>query len=672
MMNWLLWTFFLVLFQRDMTEGCPTGCHCQPETTVFCMNRKSHTVPKSLSHTIKNLYLFENGITALNEDDFSNLQELQLLDLSQNKIVSLQDNIFQPLTALCNLDLSSNQIRAITNETFYGLHLLERLYLHNNKIESIHPAAFDILENLLELKLQNNQLHAIPALDLPRLLLLDISGNKIPVIESEMFHAVNIESLNIAGLGLRNLDEELFQSLSNLHELDISDNQLTNVPAILQRLHGLTKLNLTGNAQISQLQVEDFQSLQNLQELDISNINLNTVPEEFFSLFPKLHTLTAAGNPFNCVCQLDWFVQWIRLSKVVLKRSEETRCHFPPINAGKLLENLEYKDFGCPTTTTTTTTTISTTTLEPLPVVTTRKQSATERVTSPPIHKSPPKKVSSTILPSTALKQLTSPGVHLCPSNICLNGGTCQLDTFGHLECLCPAGYFGSYCEIQEYTTKPPPLTIKIIQNNKIHVRKVTGTSVTVDLQSYMSTRPQLKGIRLTYRNLSSHDKRPYLLSLPPSLTDYTVRGLRLNSTYYICLGPLGERNFEDESCTEVQTSLSAPEHTAPVTQTKDNNLPLMIIPSLAVVLLVVVAVAVGMYYYRHKRSKDQSKPGIDQSNLELEGVKTCLENGDLTNHDHKSLENTASQGSLECEVPLMQQHCPSNNNTTVLKPSYF
>ncbi|NXE12523.1 VASN protein, partial [Lophotis ruficrista] len=353
-MNQLVLCTLLLLAPGELAGACPAGCQCQDPKTILCAARRGQTVPRGLPPSTLSLYVFENGITTLGEDSFVGLPALQLLDLSQNKITAIQKNIFQPLTELVNLDLSSNQLQEITNETFHGLRLLERLYLQRNRIQHIHAAAFDTLENLLELKLQNNQLWAVPPLDLPNLLLLDVSWNKIPSIAPGAFHAVNIESLKIAGLGLTSLNEELFQAQNNLHELDVSDNLLERVPAVLRRLGSLTKLSLAGNARISQLPAEDFRNLHNLQELDISNLNINTIPRDFSAFFPRLRAVTAAGNPFNCICQMSWLVQWVNASGVVLRRPEETRCHFPPKNSGKLLHHLQYADFGCPTTTTTT------------------------------------------------------------------------------------------------------------------------------------------------------------------------------------------------------------------------------------------------------------------------------------------------------------------------------
>ncbi|NXI23540.1 VASN protein, partial [Sterrhoptilus dennistouni] len=575
-MNQLILCTLLLLAHGELAGACPAGCQCHDPKTILCAARRGPTVPQGLPPSTLSLYVFENGITTLSEDSFAGLPALQLLDLSQNKITSIQRNIFQPLTELVNLDLSFNQLEEITNETFHGLRLLERLYLQKNRIQHIHAAAFDTLENLLELKLQNNQLRAVPPLDLPNLLLLDISWNKIPDIAPGAFHAVSIESLKIAGLGLTSLNKELFQVQNNLHELDVSENLLERVPAVLRRLGSLTRLSLAGNARISQLPAEDFQSLHNLQELDISNLNINTIPRDFSSFFPRLRAVTAAGNPFNCICQMSWLVQWVNASGVVLRRPEETRCHFPPKNSGKLLHHL----------------------------------------------------------------------------------------------CLCPAGFAGVYCEVEARGTTPAPGTPALPPAQRVSIAQVGSTSLKVDLHNYIQSKAQLKGIRLSYRNLSGPDKRPVMLRLPASLSEYTVRALKPNCTYRVCIGALGEVPKE-EHCAEAQTlPLSLQQH-SPVTQSQDPNLALILIPALAAVLLLLVVVSTAMYYCRHRRAKAHASAGADTGPLELEGVKACLENGDLSSHGCKVPEAAMLSGGSECEVPLMQSHYPSNNNTPGLKPSY-
>ncbi|RMC17854.1 hypothetical protein DUI87_05521 [Hirundo rustica rustica] len=609
-MNQLILCTLLLLARGELAGACPAGCQCHDPKTILCAARRGPTVPQGLPPSTLSLYVFENGITTLTPDE------------------------------LVNLDLSSNQLQEITNETFHGLRLLERLYLQRNRIQHIHAAAFDTLENLLELKLQSNQLRAVSPPRPAQPPAAGLSWNKIPAIAPGAFHAVSIESLKIAGLGLTSLNEELFQVQNNLHELDVSDNLLERVPAVLRRLGSLTKLSLAGNARISQLPAEDFQSLHNLQELDISNLNINTIPRDFSSFFPRLRAVTAAGNPFNCICQMSWLVQWVNASGVVLRRPEETRCHFPPKNSGKLLHHLQYTDFGCPTTTPTPTTPRTTTLPPPAPLP------STHRPPPPPSHRC----------------------AHLRPRDP--QGSS----TLNLLECLCPAGFAGVYCELEARGTTPAPGTPALPPARRVSIAQVGSTSLKVDLHNYVQSKAQLKGIRLSYRNLSGPDKRPVMLRLPASLSEYTVRALKPNCTYRVCIGALGEVPKE-EHCAEAQTlPLSLQQRSPPSPRARTPNLALILVPALAAALLLAVVVSAAMYYPTAgtRRAKAHAGAGVDASPLELEGVKACLENGDLSSHGCKVPEAAMISGGSECEVPLMQSHYPSNNNTPGLKPSYF
>ncbi|XP_068191938.1 vasorin b [Antennarius striatus] len=672
---------FLILPDGTLSSKCPRDCSCSTPESVLCYQRRSSIIPKGVHPSIKSLYLFSNGIERLAQEDFEGLENLEMLDLSQNKLSELPEGVFQHLTSLRNLDLSSNQITYISEECFKGTALLERLYLYSNHIEAIHPAAFNSLEHLLELKLQGNQLTSLPALSMPQLLLLDLRFNVLPTLGPSDLQTPNLESLKLGGVGLKILNKELLVGLKNLHELDISGNQLESFPSVLKETHGLIHLSLAGNP-MGPLKVQDFQNLGELQELDISSLSLQGLPEEFSLLLPQLRKLTIAENPFNCLCTLAWFPRWLRAQSITLERTEETRCHFPPFNAGKVLERLEHRDFGCPTTTTVTTRSVRTTTTLPVSVSTipsTTKAGPVSRASDNPKGKDvdyprfPPPPSPSSSSSDQDKEQ------HFCPSNTCLNGGTCHLDQHGQVECTCPHGISGMYCEIQyHHPPSPPedsfPVATVTAQTQDISSHQATATSILLDLHRYVKMRPYIRGIRLTYRNLSGPDRRPIQLSLPASFPEYRLRGLKPNSTYTVCASPLGAPNGIDRVCTEAQTTTEIIRgHGA---QFDDQKLTTMLVPAIAILLLLVlIAIAVGVVcYLRRKRAKGHLDLDREPSQLELDGVKTGLENGALPQKQPQLMipEPAVQNGNLEYEVLLLQDHCTSNNNTSLHKPSYF
>uniref|UniRef100_UPI0037E7A194 vasorin-like n=1 Tax=Semicossyphus pulcher TaxID=241346 RepID=UPI0037E7A194 len=705
--------YFLLLFLPMglvLSSDCPVDCACHVQDSIFCNQRRSSTVPR-VPTTTQNLYIFENGIDTLSQDDFKGLGELEMLDLSQNELTEIPDDVFEMLSKLKNLDLSSNQITHISKGSFSGLVQLERLYLHANRIQSIHLEAFEGLEMLLELKLQGNQLSSLPSLHFPRLLLLDVSHNNIPTLGPSDLQTPHLEALKISSLGLTSVDEDLIASLGNLHELDISTNQLTEVPQALKQnsLKGLIKLSLATNP-LGELRMDDFQKLTALQDLDLSGLNLQGFPESFFKTFPRLVQLTAAENPFNCLCPLAWFPVWLREKGVDLGRPEETRCHFPLVNAGKKLSALEHKDFGCPPSTTVRIgSPIGST---PVPQIPTTSPETTHTNAIPPPYPPSEGTVSSKtdsygLPPHPPVSPSSTSGEyepHICPPNICLNGGTCNFDPLGQLSCLCPSGTFGLYCENVDEVPEPPKssttevsivVPVVPIELDAISSRQVTSTSILVDLHRFIETRPHIRGIRLTYRNLSGPDRRPIILSVPASYPEYTLRGLRPNCTYSVCASPLGERvnsrsnsSVETGWCTEARTAGVPLTSLEPRVETQ-SPLTYTLIPALAALALVLgLAVVAGTIIC--VRKKRQAKSGIelelgpaDSDPMELEGIKVGLENGGNGTLSHKQPEtdlchtpqappSSLQNGALDYEVPLMQGHCPSNNNLTSLKPSYF
>lgn len=673
---------FLVLPPGTISSSCPKDCSCTTPESILCFQRRSSTIPQGVPPSTKNLYLFANGIEGLSKEDFEGLENLEMLDLSQNKLTELPDKVFEPLTSLRNLDLSSNQISQISEQCFQGMALLERLYLYSNHIKTIHPSAFNGLDHLLELKLQGNMLTSLPTLAMPRLLLLDLRFNVLPILGPSDIQTPNLESLKLGGVGLTSLNKELIHSLKNLHELDISGNQLESFPPVLKETQGLVHLSLAGNP-MGPLTVKDLQNLAELQELDISSLSLQALPEEFPQLFPHLRKLTVAENPFNCLCTLAWFPKWLRAHSITLERTEETRCHFPLINAGKVLERLDHRDFGCPTTTTVTTTTMKTTAALPVPVTT--LPSTTTVAPVPKSSDDPPDNDNNYHQPPVPASPSSSSmdsdeEQHFCPSHTCLNGGICRLDQHGQVECTCPSGTSGMYCEIENNQPPSPPeigtpMGTVTADTPDISSRQATSTSVLLDLHRYIELRPLIRGIRLTYRNLSGPDRRPMQLSLPASYPEYRLRGLNPNSTYSVCASPLGAPSGVESVCTQAQTT---EEKIDSVTgeQIANKKLTTTLVPAIAILLLLVlIAAAVGVVcHLRRKRAKGHLDLACEPSQLELDGVKAGLDNGALPQKQTQLMipEPAVQSSNLEYEVLLLQDHCISNKNMSSHKPSYF
>ncbi|XP_078274653.1 vasorin b [Rhinoraja longicauda] len=635
-----LWVLVL-LTELSCVVCCPPKCSCEVAGSLWCIKTGLSAIPQRIPPKTSSIYAFENAIVTLRSEDFAGLQELRLLHLSHNKISRLPQLVFQPLTLLSNLDLSSNQLTEIANDTFAGLRDLERLYLQRNRIAHIQAAAFQGLVRLVELKLQDNQLHRIPPLQLPTLLLLDLSRNSIPAAQLSSISVPELESLGLAGLGLGTIDEGMFKGMGSLQELDLSDNQLVGVLAALQDLGGLTSLSLRGNNQISHLRSHDFQHLRALQKLDVSGLSLTTIPQGFLDLFPKLRSLAAAENPYNCVCQLGWLVMWARANTPLLQRHAETRCHFPPALSGRPLVGLSLGDMGCPTTSSP----VGRTTIPWHPATTGIGPTLGTGPTMAPGRSSPfGGRVTSGATETTGIERERP-----CLSTDCLNGGTCQTDRSGHRVCQCQAGFHGALCQMGNNV-----LDLQSPDKRLVNISHITSTSVTLELAGFRLAPAYYKGLRLTYRNWSGPDPRPVSLNIPTSLQAYSIRGLRPNSTYQLCVGALGESEAREGPCTVVQTMPAA--QLAPFVHDMAPGLSGILWPALAGTLLIALLATTALCYYRRKRIKKSSTPGQD-----LEGIRPCLQEGPIPPDESKEAECLALQSGL----PLIQE--PESNGPIAL-----
>ncbi|XP_074112335.1 FLII actin remodeling protein isoform X2 [Cotesia typhae] len=178
-----------------------------------------------------------------------NLEELTTLDLGYNNLKEVPEGL-EKARSLLNLNLSHNQIEIIPNSLFINLTDLLFLDLSYNRLETLPPQTRR-LSNLQTLNLNHNPLGHFQLRQLPSLM--------------------NLTTLQMCDTQrtLNNIPSSL-ESLTNLQELDLSQNSLPRVPDALYLLSNLKRLNLSDN------EITEMSSAAEMwQKLEILNLCRN-------------------------------------------------------------------------------------------------------------------------------------------------------------------------------------------------------------------------------------------------------------------------------------------------------------------------------------------------------------------------------------------------------------
>nr|XP_055050492.1 slit homolog 1 protein [Misgurnus anguillicaudatus] len=132
--------------------------------------------------------------------------------------------------------------------------------------------------------------------------LLDLGGNKLPVIRSRAFAGLwSLRILVLSGSGIQDLQTHAFYSLSYLEKLDLSQNMLTRIPPhFSESLSSVRELRLDHNALVL-LKPPGLEHLENLEKLDLSHNRIHSLEPGTFRGLSRLRQLYLQGNRLGVV-----------------------------------------------------------------------------------------------------------------------------------------------------------------------------------------------------------------------------------------------------------------------------------------------------------------------------------------------------------------------------------
>lgn len=268
--------------------------------------------------------------------DFTQMcRNLKRLWLANNEYVYLPQSI-RYLRGLEHLNISGNRLRDLQHARLEDIAGLKTMRAFNNRLEKL-PKSFASFKQLTMLFISNNAFTTFPDVicEITSLTYLDISFNKISCFPDEIGNLKNLARLFAIANRLSGSLPQSFARLENLEELDIRQNQITNLD-VLCRLPKLEILFVGYNA-VSIVGCE-FKSLRQLKmtknhltqfnlgscrrpsgesslattgippplscnpegslltDLDLSSCMLSSLPEDVFLNTPSLEELVLDSN----------------------------------------------------------------------------------------------------------------------------------------------------------------------------------------------------------------------------------------------------------------------------------------------------------------------------------------------------------------------------------------
>lgn len=280
--------------------------------------------------------------------------------MSDNKISNIDDEAFTKLTALKLLDLSINSIKRITVRLPDSLQLLT---INNNNLNSW--PLLNVPENLTELEIQDNTLDYLFPTDknVPSLVKLDASRNMLHQLPEAQF--INLEYLNLGFNLLKSVPHNINTKAPFLKELILDGNEISDIEFVeattlvsislcnltsLHKINAYALQNLSGKNMTSDqletcvaVKIANNENLVEIEpdafygvrfcDLDLSYNNLQTIPQNLTNWKMIENGVNLQGNPLLCSCEQEWILEDIM--KTLYDNDDhqelllELRCQYP-------------------------------------------------------------------------------------------------------------------------------------------------------------------------------------------------------------------------------------------------------------------------------------------------------------------------------------------------------
>ena len=212
----------------------------QSESTPFCERFKKADEFQASGDKLE----------SIDKDAFKNCEDIKRIDIWFSNVREFPENLFAANPKLTHLSLLANKLTTLPENIFATQTALVLLSLNSNPFTSLPANVFDPLVSLNELHLRkiNLKLNPIWFKNLKELFSLDISRNQLTDLPKNSFSALeNLEDLDLSFNQLTVIHSDSFGNLKRLKTITLEENNVHAIDEQLIANTALYRLDMDGN-----------------------------------------------------------------------------------------------------------------------------------------------------------------------------------------------------------------------------------------------------------------------------------------------------------------------------------------------------------------------------------------------------------------------------------------
>uniref|UniRef100_A0A914UT48 Ig-like domain-containing protein n=1 Tax=Plectus sambesii TaxID=2011161 RepID=A0A914UT48_9BILA len=311
-------------------------------------------------YNLRVLDLSHNLLSSIDDDAFQGLFNLEELDLGHNQLTAIAENALRGLSKLETLILSANKLTFVQHSWWINIPSLYNLYLDGNRLGLLSEDAFKPLRALLSLDLSNNKifrvnLNAFRGLD--HLENLQLAANTLSAVPAQALRQLrrSIKSINLSRNPIFTLMTDDFAEMTALKDVSLTSMQRLRLieRGAFKNLPELLVAQIHDSPYLGYIDAHAFVNTPEVTTLLLHNNNLTVLEKETVDSLPAAEQISFYGNPLACDCNARWLKKVISSGAkpgLVFQEAERMVCNSPAEHKFKLFASLRVEDMPhqCP------------------------------------------------------------------------------------------------------------------------------------------------------------------------------------------------------------------------------------------------------------------------------------------------------------------------------------